>query len=60
MALRMLHSRGPVTVRRQLRRLRVRFWHAPAARLAELLRHAGAPPSALAEVKAVVDVCRIC
>ena len=42
-ALKLLHSRDPAFVRRTLRRLHVRFWHAPAKRMSELLRHAGAP-----------------
>eukprot|EP00975_Prorocentrum_lima_P049801 10421105-Prorocentrum_lima.AAC.1 len=45
---------------RQLRRLLVKFWHPPAQRLAELLRHVGAPSSAIAKIKPVVDSCSVC
>ncbi|CAK0800860.1 unnamed protein product [Prorocentrum cordatum] len=59
-ALRLLHSPHQEVVRRQLRRLHVRFWHAPAARLRELLTKAGAPASTLALVKEICDTCRVC
>ena len=59
-ALRLLHSRCDEVVRRTLRRLHVRYWHAPAKRLKELLQHAGAPAKALEMAKQVVDTCRVC
>ena len=59
-AVRLLASTNPTAVRNTLRRLHVRFWHAPTARLVALLRHAGAPAAALKQVKAIVDTCRIC
>jgi len=59
-ALNLLHSRDENVVRRTLRRLHIRFWHASASRLEELLRHAGAPSSVMAAVKEIVDTCCIC
>ena len=59
-ALKLLHSRDPAVVRRTLRNLHVRFWHAPAKRLSELLQHAGAPADAIKEVNGIVDSCRVC
>ena len=47
-------------VRRTLRRLHIRFWHAASAKLIEILRAAGAPQGALKLVKEIVDTCRIC
>ena len=59
-ALRLLHSVDAGVVKRTLRRLHIRLWHAPAARMIELLRLAGAPSSAIKQVKEIVDTCRIC
>ena len=59
-ALRLLHSVVAGVVKRTLRRLHIRLWHAPAARMIELLRLAGAPSSAIKQVKEIVDTCRIC
>eukprot|EP00973_Karenia_brevis_P086590 12006785-Karenia_brevis.AAC.1 len=56
----MLNSPDDEVVRRTLRRLHVRFWHAPTQRLSELLRHAGAPSAAMDKVKGIVDTCRVC
>ena len=58
--MRLLASTNATVVRNTLRRLHVRFWHTPTARLVALLRHAGPPASALNMVKAIVDTCRIC
>ena len=49
-----------MVVRRALRRLHIRFWHAPSVKLIEILRVAGAPQEALKLVKKIVDTCRIC
>ena len=46
-AVQLLHHHDIGIVRRTLRRLHIKFWHCPAKRLEELLRHAGAPASAL-------------
>ena len=59
-ALKLLHSRDPAVIRRTLRRLHVRFWHAPSIRLSELLRHAGAPDEAIKAIGPIVDSCRVC
>ena len=59
-ALKLLHSTNDTVVRRTLRRLHIRFWHAPSAKLIEILRVAGAPQQALRLVKEIVDTCRIC
>ena len=59
-ALRLLHSVDAGVVKRTLRRLHIRLWHAPAARMIELLRLAGAPTEAIKKVKEIVDTCRIC
>jgi len=59
-AMNLLHSRDANVVRRTIRRLHIRFWHASAARLEELLRHAGAPVSVIAHIKEIVNTCRIC
>jgi len=59
-ALKLLHSTDTEVVRRTLRRLHVRYWHAPEKRMRELLQHAGAPVDALNMVKQIVDTCRVC
>ena len=59
-ALRLLHSVDAGVVKRTLRRLHIRLWHAPAARMIALLQHAGAPTAAIKMVKEIVDTCRIC
>ena len=58
--MRLLHSTDDGVVRRTLRRLHVRFWHAATAKLVEILRLAGAPLFAQKLVKEIVDTCRIC
>ena len=47
-------------MRRTLRRLHVRFWHCPAARLIDILKHAGAPHEAIKMVPSIIDTCKIC
>ena len=59
-ALRLLHSPDQFIVRRTLRRLHICFWHAPARRLKELLKRAGAPTPAIALVGEIVETCRAC
>ena len=59
-SMRLLHSEDEAVVKRTLRRLHIRFWHAAAAKLVEILRLAGAPRSALALVQWIVDTCKIC
>ena len=43
-ALRLLRSPNPMVVKRTLRKLHIRLWHAPAARMKDMLSAAGAPP----------------
>ena len=59
-ALKLLRSDNILVVRRTLRRLHVRMWHAPAQRLHDLLKTAGVPTSALDEIPVVVDTCPVC
>ena len=59
-AIPLLHSPNEGVVRRTLRRLHIRFWHAPAARLTELLLHAGAPTKIRELLKQIVETCRVC
>lgn len=59
-SLRGLHSESRVVRPCTLRQLHVRFWHAPAKRLRDLLPAAGAPQAAINEVQHVVDTCRVC
>ena len=59
-ALTLLRSTTPGVVRRTLRKLHIRVWHAPASRLQTLLRHAGAPSAVIDMVPEIVDTCRVC
>ena len=59
-ALKLLHSLNQGVVRRTLRRLHVRFLHMSTKRMQELLRHAGAPQSAIKTVPEIVETCRVC
>ena len=59
-ALRLLHSVDQGVVKRTLRRLHILLWHAPAARMIELLRMAGTPSAAIKLVKEIVDTCKVC
>ena len=59
-AMKLLHSTDDKVVRHTPRRLHIWFWHAPSAKLIEILRVAGAPQEALELVKEIVDTCRIC
>ena len=59
-ALPLLRSGSPGVVRRTLRKIHIRLWHCPSARLRDLLTVAGAPPSVLDQVQSVVDTCRVC
>ena len=47
-------------VRHCLRKVHLRWWHAPAKRMKELLQHAGAPSSVMGLIEDTVDTCRIC
>ena len=55
-----LRSVRPGVVRRALRRLHLRWYHAGAATMKRLLSLAGVPASVTSQVGTVVDTCRIC
>ena len=59
-ALPLLLSRSPGVVRRTLRKIHIRLWHCPAARMRDLLKVAGAPVHVVDQVQSVVDTCRVC
>ena len=59
-SLSLLRSNQPGVVRRVLRRLHIRLWHAPAARMLDLLTKAGLPKETLDMIPAIVDTCRVC
>ncbi len=59
-ALRLLHSANLMVVRRTLRKLHIRMWHAPAARLKEILVAAGASARAVDLIQTVCDTCPAC
>ncbi len=56
----LLHSDNEAVVRRTLRRLHIRLWHHGAAKMSTLLKHAGAPSSALKLLPEIVGTCKIC
>lgn len=56
-ALKILHSGNQLLIRRTLRKLHVRLWHAGIKKMTELLRTAGAPPEALKLIEVIVDTC---
>ena len=57
-AMQLLRSVHPGVVRRAVRRLHIRLWHALAARLCSLLSKTGVPQAAM--MQAVADTCRVC
>ena len=59
-AMRLLHSPNEADIRRTLRLLHVRFFHAPAERMRELLAAASVPPRALRLMNENVSTCRVC
>ena len=59
-ALKLLHSTNPMVVRRTIRKLHIRMWHAPALRLKEMLIAAGAPEQAIDLIQVVCDTCPAC
>ena len=46
-AMTLLNSRNEAVIKKTLRRLHIRFWHAPAATMDHLLKAAWVPPQAL-------------
>ena len=59
-SLQLLRSIRPNVVRRALRKLHIRWYHASARRMATLLTAAGVSPTAIALVPDIVDTCAIC
>lgn len=59
-AARALKSGNEAVIRRTLRKLHVRWYHASSDTMRRLLRAAGCPATALNIVPAIVDTCRIC
>ena len=59
-ALQELRSNQPGIVRRAMRRLHLRWYHAPAARMESLLQAAGVHPRIISIAKQVVDTCQVC
>ena len=59
-ALQELRSVREGVMRRALRQLHLRWWHAPAKRMRELLQLAGANSKALDAIQDIVDTCRTC
>ena len=59
-ALQELRSSKPAVVRRAMRRLHLRWFHAPAARMESLLQAAGVAAGVIAIAKQVVDTCSVC
>eukprot|EP00971_Amphidinium_carterae_P136086 2696642-Amphidinium_carterae.1 len=55
-----MFDENPVIQMKALRRLHVRMYHAPAQRMRELLRLAGAPKGLLARCEEIVDTCSVC
>ena len=58
-SLQLLRSQNPAVVRRTLRMLHIRWWHASAKRMYSILQSAGVqiPQSTISEI---VDTCRAC
>ena len=59
-SLQLLRSSRPGVVRRALRKLHIRWYHAPARRMSTLLTAAGVPVEVVAQVADVVATCDIC
>ena len=57
---RSLRVAKPAEQRRTLRKLHVRWWHAPVATMVRLLKHAGLPPEVTNQVDSIVDTCACC
>ena len=59
-AMQELRSNRPGVVRRALRRLHLRWYHAPAGRMESLLQAAGIPAEIVVLSKQIVDTCQVC
>ena len=58
--MRSLGCTGEAGRRRLLRKLHLRWWHAAAAPMKRLLKHAGMPDEVLSLVDEIVDTCSVC
>jgi hypothetical protein len=59
-ALRVLRAGNEASIRRTLRRLHLRWWHASTANMNRLLSAAGCPNTTLQLIPEIVDTCRAC
>ena len=59
-SLQLLRSVRPGVVRRTLRKLHIRWYHAPARRMGTLLTAAGVAPAVIALLPDIVSTCNIC
>ena len=59
-AMQELRSSQPGVLRRALRRLHLRWFHAPTARMESLLQAAGIPADVVKLARQVVDTCSVC
>ena len=59
-SLRNLRSWNPAVIRKELRKLHLRWWHAKEPKMRELLQAAGLDKARLDFIKPVVDACREC
>ena len=58
--IRLLNDKNEAVVRKTLRRLHLRWYHATIAQMQRLLSLVGAPASAMRLIPEIVDTCRIC
>ena len=59
-SLQLLRSVRPGVVRRCLRKLHIRWYHAPSKRMTTLLTAAGVPVDVLSQIPGVVATCGVC
>ena len=59
-SLRMLRTGTDAQIRREIRKLHLRWWHATRTQMERVLRAAGCPSSVTEKVADVVDTCREC
>ena len=59
-SLQNLRSQNPGMLRRELRKLHLRWWHASASKMETILRHAGVKEQTLSMIPSIVDTCREC
>ena len=59
-SLRILRTGTEVQRKNELRKLHIRWWHAPRASMEKILRAAGLPTQVLSMIPQVIDTCREC